>query len=191
MTCFSLLSRQWRVTKRPDCCFVPLLCVPVSPGACYLWGKWASVQQLGSGKTGPGTASLTYIPSLDSVTHGGVSLCQFWLVLRYLSEMSEEQTLVLYSGHPLGLFPSAPSAPRAVITNGMVTALLSLPSVSLWSSSVSFGLATGPGCFTSQFVSPCLNYLRSSPTTLPGKNMKRCLHWGLQCEYFRPYSNMI
>ena len=33
---------------------------------------------------------------------------------------SEDQTLVLYSGHPLGLFPSAPSAPRAIITNGMV-----------------------------------------------------------------------
>ena len=33
---------------------------------------------------------------------------------------SEDQTLVLYSGHPLGLFPSSPSAPRAIITNGMV-----------------------------------------------------------------------
>ena len=40
--------------------------------------------------------------------------------MRYLSEMSEAQTLVLYSGHPLGLFPSHPDAPRAVVTNGMV-----------------------------------------------------------------------
>ncbi|XP_023661226.2 urocanate hydratase [Paramormyrops kingsleyae] len=61
----------------------------------------------------------------ELVTYGGngqvfSNWAQFWLVLRYLSEMSEEQTLVLYSGHPQGLFPSSPSAPRAVITNGMV-----------------------------------------------------------------------
>ncbi|XP_048873866.1 urocanate hydratase [Brienomyrus brachyistius] len=61
----------------------------------------------------------------ELVTYGGngqvfSNWAQFWLVLHYLSEMSEEQTLVLYSGHPLGLFPSAPTAPRAVITNGMV-----------------------------------------------------------------------
>lgn len=48
------------------------------------------------------------------------TLIQFWLVLHYLSTMSEEQTLVLYSGHPLGLFPSHSRAPRLVITNGMV-----------------------------------------------------------------------
>lgn len=47
---------------------------------------------------------------------------QFRLVMHYLSEMSEEQTLVMYSGHPLGLFPSLPSSPRAIITNGMVKA---------------------------------------------------------------------
>jgi len=40
--------------------------------------------------------------------------------MNYLSELSEEQTLVMYSGHPLGLFPSSPTAPRMVITNGMV-----------------------------------------------------------------------
>merc|ERR1719244_1464880 len=40
--------------------------------------------------------------------------------MKYLCTMSEDQTLVLYSGHPLGLFPSSPSAPRAIITNGMV-----------------------------------------------------------------------
>ncbi|KPP73666.1 urocanate hydratase-like [Scleropages formosus] len=61
----------------------------------------------------------------ELVTYGGngqvfSNWAQFWLVLHYLSEMSEEQTLVLYSGHPLGLFPSTPSSPRAVITNGMV-----------------------------------------------------------------------
>lgn len=45
---------------------------------------------------------------------------QFWLTMSYLSQMTEEQTLVMYSGHPLGLFPSSPGAPRLVITNGMV-----------------------------------------------------------------------
>ena len=45
---------------------------------------------------------------------------QFWLSLHYLSTMTEEQTLVLMSGHPLGLFPSSPHNPRLVITNGMV-----------------------------------------------------------------------
>lgn len=45
---------------------------------------------------------------------------QFCLVMHYLSEMTEEQTLVMYSGHPMGLFPSLPSSPRAIITNGMV-----------------------------------------------------------------------
>ena len=40
--------------------------------------------------------------------------------MHYLSIMSEEQTLVMYSGHPLGLFPSNRHAPRVVITNGMV-----------------------------------------------------------------------
>ncbi|XP_061474403.1 urocanate hydratase [Rhineura floridana] len=61
----------------------------------------------------------------ELVTYGGngqvfSNWAQFWLVMHYLSEMTEEQTLVMYSGHPLGLFPSHRSAPRLVITNGMV-----------------------------------------------------------------------
>ncbi|XP_056129916.1 urocanate hydratase isoform X2 [Lampris incognitus] len=61
----------------------------------------------------------------ELVTYGGngqvfSNWAQFWLVMHYLSEMTEEQTLVLYSGHPMGLFPSLPSSPRAIITNGMV-----------------------------------------------------------------------
>lgn len=40
--------------------------------------------------------------------------------MNYLAEMTEEQTLVMYSGHPLGLFPSPVHGPRLVITNGMV-----------------------------------------------------------------------
>uniref|UniRef100_A0A2K6UJX7 Urocanate hydratase n=1 Tax=Saimiri boliviensis boliviensis TaxID=39432 RepID=A0A2K6UJX7_SAIBB len=61
----------------------------------------------------------------ELVTYGGngqvfSNWAQFWLTMFYLSKMTEEQTLVMYSGHPLGLFPSSHSAPRLVITNGMV-----------------------------------------------------------------------
>uniref|UniRef100_A0A7M4FKU2 Urocanate hydratase n=1 Tax=Crocodylus porosus TaxID=8502 RepID=A0A7M4FKU2_CROPO len=61
----------------------------------------------------------------ELVTYGGngqvfSNWAQFWLVMQYLSEVTEEQTLVMYSGHPLGLFPSHLHAPRLVITNGMV-----------------------------------------------------------------------
>ena len=45
---------------------------------------------------------------------------QYRLTMKYLSEMTDQQTLVMYSGHPLGLFPSHAQAPRVVVTNGMV-----------------------------------------------------------------------
>jgi len=62
---------------------------------------------------------------LELITYGGngavfQNWAQYRLAMRYLAEMTEEQTLVLYSGHPLGLFPSDPEAPRVVVTNGMV-----------------------------------------------------------------------
>jgi urocanate hydratase len=61
----------------------------------------------------------------ELITYGGNgSVFQNWaqyrLTMKYLAIMSDEQTLVLYSGHPLGLFPSHPEAPRVVVTNGMV-----------------------------------------------------------------------
>jgi urocanate hydratase len=61
----------------------------------------------------------------ELVTYGGngavfQNWAQYRLTMRYLSEMTEHQTLVLYSGHPLGLFPSHPDAPRVVVTNGMM-----------------------------------------------------------------------
>uniref|UniRef100_A0AAY4BZP6 Urocanate hydratase n=1 Tax=Denticeps clupeoides TaxID=299321 RepID=A0AAY4BZP6_9TELE len=61
----------------------------------------------------------------ELVTYGGngqvfSNWAQFRLVMHYLSIMTEQQTLVMYSGHPLGLFPSLASSPRCVITNGMV-----------------------------------------------------------------------
>lgn len=61
----------------------------------------------------------------ELITYGGCGAvfqnwAQYLLVMKYLSEMTDEQTLVMYSGHPLGLFPSHPGAPRVVVTNGMV-----------------------------------------------------------------------
>jgi len=59
------------------------------------------------------------------ITYGGNgSVLQNWaqyhIVMKYLSQMTESQTLVMYSGHPMGLFPSSPEAPRCIVTNGMV-----------------------------------------------------------------------
>ena len=48
------------------------------------------------------------------------SWAQFRLTLHYLATMEQDQTLTMYSGHPMGLFPSSPSSPRLIITNGMV-----------------------------------------------------------------------
>ena len=61
----------------------------------------------------------------ELITYGGngaafQNWAQYRLTMKYLSEMTDEQTLVLYSGNPLGLFPSHKNAPRLVITNGMV-----------------------------------------------------------------------
>jgi urocanate hydratase len=68
----------------------------------------------------------------ELITYGGNgSVFQNWaqyrLTLKYLAEMTDEQTLVLYSGHPLGLFPSHPEAPRVVVTNGMMIPNYSRP----------------------------------------------------------------
>jgi len=68
----------------------------------------------------------------ELITYGGngavfQNWAQYRLVMQYLSEMTEEQTLVIYSGHPLGLFPSNKEAPRVVVTNGMVIPNYSKP----------------------------------------------------------------
>ena len=68
----------------------------------------------------------------ELITYGGngsvfQNWAQYLLTLKYLAEMTDEQTLVLYSGHPLGLFPSHPEAPRVVITNGMMIPNYSKP----------------------------------------------------------------
>ena len=61
----------------------------------------------------------------ELITYGGNgSVFQNWaqyrLTMKYLSEMNDKQTLVIYSGHPMGLFPSNKNAPRVIVTNGMM-----------------------------------------------------------------------
>jgi urocanate hydratase len=68
----------------------------------------------------------------ELITYGGnggvfQNWAQYLLTMKYLSEMTEEQTLVQYSGHPMGLFPSNKEAPRVVVTNGMMIPNYSKP----------------------------------------------------------------
>lgn len=68
----------------------------------------------------------------ELITYGGngavfQNWAQYLLTMKYLSEMTDDQTLVMYSGHPLGLFPSHPDAPRVIVTNGMVIPNYSKP----------------------------------------------------------------
>ncbi|MGO3707739.1 MAG: urocanate hydratase [Mesonia hippocampi] len=68
----------------------------------------------------------------ELITYGGngavfSNWAQYLLTMQYLAEMTDEQTLVMYSGHPMGLFPSHPEAPRVVVTNGMMIPNYSKP----------------------------------------------------------------
>jgi urocanate hydratase len=68
----------------------------------------------------------------ELITYGGngsvfQNWAQYLLTMQYLATMTDEQTLVLYSGHPFGLFPSSANAPRVVITNGMMIPNYSKP----------------------------------------------------------------
>jgi len=68
----------------------------------------------------------------ELITYGGngavfQNWAQYLLVMHYLSIMTEEQTLHLYSGHPMGLFPSSKNAPRVIVTNGMMIPNYSQP----------------------------------------------------------------
>jgi urocanate hydratase len=68
----------------------------------------------------------------ELITYGGngavfQNWAQYLLTMKYLSQMTEEQTLHIYSGHPMGLFPSSPEAPRVIVTNGMMIPNYSKP----------------------------------------------------------------
>jgi urocanate hydratase len=68
----------------------------------------------------------------ELITYGGngavfQNWAQYRLTMHYLSQMTDEQTLVMYSGHPMGLFPSHANAPRVIVTNGMMIPNYSKP----------------------------------------------------------------
>lgn len=68
----------------------------------------------------------------ELITYGGnggvfQNWAQYLLTMQYLAQMTDEQTLVMYSGHPMGLFPSHENAPRVVVTNGMMIPNYSKP----------------------------------------------------------------
>ena len=68
----------------------------------------------------------------ELITYGGngavfQNWAQYLLTMKYLSEMTDEQTLTIYSGHPMGLYPSHKDAPRVVVTNGMMIPNYSKP----------------------------------------------------------------
>ena len=90
-------------------------------GAC-LEGK--AFQVMIDNNLDPAVALYPY----ELVTYGETgSVCQNWmqyrLIMKYLEVMTDQQTLVLESGHPLGLFPSKPEAPRVIITNAMMVGM--------------------------------------------------------------------
>ncbi len=88
------------------------------PAACT---QAAAIMHMIHNNLDPAVAQHPY----ELITYGGngtvfQNWAQYLLTMQYLAEMTEEQTLVMYSGHPLGLFPSHADAPRVVVTNGMV-----------------------------------------------------------------------
>ena len=68
----------------------------------------------------------------ELITYGGnggvfQNWAQYLVTMQYLAEMTDEQTLAMYSGHPMGLYPSHKNAPRVVVTNGMMVPNYSKP----------------------------------------------------------------
>lgn len=104
---------------------------------------------------------------------------QFWLTMSYLSRMTEEQTLVMYSGHPLGLFPSSPRAPRLVITNGMVS--LRQPAYSLSRAGLGTGGAVGEEAIRQQHTthSPSLPLSQVIPNYSSRKEYEKLFALGV------------
>jgi urocanate hydratase len=88
----------------------------------------ASIMLMITNNLDPAVAQHPY----ELITYGGngaafQNWAQYRLTMKYLSQLERDQTLVMYSGHPMGLFPSSPSAPRVVVTNGMVIPNYSSP----------------------------------------------------------------
>ncbi len=109
-----VLMRRFRPTS------VPMRAYPLEayPAKCK---QAAAIMLMIQNNLDPAVAQFPH----ELITYGGNgSVFQNWvqyrLTMKYLSEMTDEQTLVMYSGHPMGLFPSNKDAPRVVVTNGMV-----------------------------------------------------------------------
>ncbi|MEC9090964.1 MAG: urocanate hydratase, partial [Candidatus Thermoplasmatota archaeon] len=84
-------------------------------------GQAAAIMMMIQNNLDPAVAQFPH----ELITYGGngavfQNWAQYRLTMMYLSQMTDAQTLVMYSGHPLGLFPSHPDAPRVVVSNGMV-----------------------------------------------------------------------
>ena len=109
-----IIMRRYRPTSHPMKAY-PLDAYPCASRQA------ASIMLMIHNNLDPAVAQFPH----ELITYGGngsvfQNWCQYRLVMKYLCEMTDQQTLVMYSGHPLGLFPSGPAAPRVVVTNGMV-----------------------------------------------------------------------
>ena len=109
-----IIMRRYRPTE------VPMKAYPLEAYPCKT-KQAAAIMLMIQNNLDPAVAQFPH----ELITYGGNgSVFQNWaqyrLAMQYLANMSEDQTLVMYSGHPMGLFPSSKDAPRVVVTNGMV-----------------------------------------------------------------------
>lgn len=110
-------GRIYMYRLRPD---YPLYARPIDeyPGQCQ---QAKAIMVMIHNNLDPAVAQHPH----ELITYGGngavfQNWAQYRLTMKYLAEMTDEQTLAMYSGHPMGLFPSHRDAPRVVVTNGMV-----------------------------------------------------------------------
>ncbi|MFY9940859.1 MAG: urocanate hydratase [Desulfobacterales bacterium] len=114
----------------------------------------------------------------ELVTYGETgSVCQNWmqyrLIKKYLQQLADDQTLVMHSGHPLGLFRSGPEAPRVIITNGLMVGLYDNPAdweIAVQMGVSSYGQMTAGGWM---YIGP-QGIVHGTYTTLLGAARKRC-----------------
>ncbi len=109
------------------------------------------------------------------VTYGETDqVCQNWMqyhvIKKYLENLTEDQTLVVESGHPLGLFKSSPESPRTIITNAMMVGLFN--DQENWERAISLGIAnygqmTACGWMYNGYVCPVRKKICSRQTRLP------------------------
>ncbi|MCG6905320.1 MAG: urocanate hydratase, partial [Desulfobacteraceae bacterium] len=114
----------------------------------------------------------------ELVTYGETgSVCQNWmqyrLIQKYLQQLTDDQTLVMQSGHPLGLFRSSPAAPRVIITNGLMVGLYDNPAdweIAAQMGVSSYGQMTAGGWM---YIGP-QGIVHGTYTTLLGAARRRC-----------------